>query len=272
MKPQLRLLDTYRTVVAESRARVDGAIPRVTGLRDAPPEPAALPVIRRDWSTARTALDSIDTLFDDLAEALWTEYTNTDLTDQARKTRVQQTIAHYRALFDTQSQAATVALTSVLKAAAKAGLPARPQPQDALQEARIAGIKSDLTMLLANRTNLQLLVDEVDRYLTEAMGRGDTLAVWVVAGSGWLDLYIRGRGDDQVFIEAAITSLDSTVGRRLDSQPLPEPAFDTRTLNRVISDPQRGVQAILTVLGGFAVNVFQDLAEWAPLGSAARGY
>ena len=264
MKPQSGLLDTYQSMVFESRARVNNALPAFAGS-----EPHALTVIRNEWRTAGTALDSIDSLFDQLAEALWAEYTNSDLTDQARNTRAQSVITQYRAVFDAQAQAASTSLTSVLETAAKACQPARPQPEDALQEARIAGIKSDLTMLLANRVEAGALVEEVGEYLTAALNRDDKLAVWVVAGSGWLDLYIRARGEDEYFVTAATASLDQVVGRRLDSQPSADPAFDLRQLNRVLSDPQRGVQAILTVLGGFAVNVFNDLAEWAPL--TARG-
>jgi len=264
MKPQSGLLDTYQSMVFESRARVNNALPAFAGS-----EPHALTVIRNEWRTAGTALDAIDQLFDGIGEALWAEYTNSDLNDQARNTRVQSVITQYRAVFDAQVQAADSALTGVLQAGAKASAPPRPQPEDALQEARIAGIKSDLTMLLANRVEAGALVEEVDEYLAQVLASGDRLAVWVVAGSGWLDLYIRARGEDEYFVTAATASLDQVVGRRLDSQPSADPAFDLRQLNRILSDPQRGVQAILTVLGGFALNVFNDLAEWAPL--TARG-
>jgi hypothetical protein len=257
-------------MVYESRARVDAAIPRVSGLLITPPEPAAVGVIRTDWRGACTALDGIDQLFDQIGEALWAEYTNSDLTDQARNTRVQSVITQYRAVFDAQSQAASGALTGVLQAAAKASAPPRPQPEDALQEARIAGIKSDLTMLLASRDEAGALVAEVDEYLARALASGDKLAVWVVAGSGWLDLYIRSRDEDQYFATQATGLLDQAVSTRLDSQPSADPAFDLRQLNRVLSDPQRGAQSILTILGGFAVQVFDDLAGWQPL-TAAQG-
>ena len=62
MKPESRMLDTYQTMVFESRARVDAAIPRVTGMYDAPPEPPALGVIRTDWRGACTALDGVELL------------------------------------------------------------------------------------------------------------------------------------------------------------------------------------------------------------------
>ena len=274
MKPQLRLQDTYRTMVSESRARVDAALPKATAWRafSDPPEPAALAPIRTDWQSACTALDAIDSNFDDLAEALWTEYTNQDLNVQARNKRVQQAISQHRNLFDAQAQAARTILTRVLETSAKASAPPRPQPEDALQEARIAGIKSDLTMLLANRAEYRPLVDEVDDYLAQALAKDDKLAVWVVVGSGWLDLYIRSRGEDQNFIDAATGELDGMVGRRLDSQPSPDPTFDLRQLDRVLADPQRGAQAILTMLQGFVVSVFNDLANWLPTSTTPRGY
>lgn len=265
MKPQSRLLETYRRIVSESRLRVDGAIPALTG-PTRPPQHPALKVIRNEWAAATTALDAINSVFDNISEALWTEYTNTDLNDQARNKRVQSVITQYRGAFDAQRQAADTSLTHILDTAAKACMPPRPQPEDALQEARIAGIKSDLTMLLASRIESNALVNEVDNYFTAALGRGDQLAVWVVAGSGWLDLYARSRGEDQHFVDAVTLSLDDVVSRRLDAQPSADPAVDLRQLNRVLVDPQRGVQSILTVLGGFATNVFNDLAEWAPLG------
>jgi len=65
MKPQSGLLDTYQSMVFESRARVNNALPAFAGS-----EPHALTVIRNEWRTAGTALDSIDSLFDNLAEAL----------------------------------------------------------------------------------------------------------------------------------------------------------------------------------------------------------
>jgi hypothetical protein len=271
MKPQSGILDTYRTMVYESRARVDAAIPKVSMLFSSPPQPAALAPIRTDWQSACTALDAIDSNFDDLAEAIWTEYTNQDLNVQARNKRVQQAIAQHRNLFDAQAQAARTILTRVLETSAKASAPPRPQPEDALQEARIAGIKSDLTMLLANRADPRALVDEVDEYLAQALAKDDKLAVWVVAGSGWLDLYIRSRGEDEYFVTRATASLDQVVTSRLAAQPSPDPTFDLRQLDRVLADPQRGVQAILTMLQGFVVSVFNDLAGWLPT-SATRGY
>jgi hypothetical protein len=276
MKPQSGLLTTYRFMVGESRARVDAAIPQSSltlgsdGRFSSSPEPAALAPIRKDWQSACTALDAIDSNFDDLAEAIWTEYTNQDLSVQARNRRVQEAISQHRNLFDAQAQAARTILTRVLETSAKASAPPRPQPEDALQEARIAGIKSDLTMLLANRADPRALVDEVDEYLAQALASGDKLAVWVVAGSGWLDLYIRSRGEDEYFVTAATASLDQVVSTRLDSQSA-DPAFDLRQLNRVLTDPQRGVQAILTMLQGFVVSVFNDLVGWSPT-SAPRGY
>jgi hypothetical protein len=126
-------------------------------------------------------------------------------------------------------------------------------------------------MVLANRTDPRALVNEVDEYLTQALVKDDKLAVWVVAGSGWLDLYIRSRGEDQYFINEATLSLDATIGRRLASQPSPDPTFDLRQLDRVLADPQRGAQAILTMLQGFVGRVFNDLAGWSPT-SAPQGY
>jgi hypothetical protein len=264
MKPQSGLLDTYQAMVYESRARVDAALPAFDGS-----QPHALMVIRNDWRGACTALNAIDQLFDQIGEALWAEYTNGDLTDVARNKRVQSVVTQYRAVFDAQSQAASTALTGVLQAAAKASAPPRPQPEDALQEARIAGIKSDLTMLLANRADADALVEEVDEYLAQALASGDKLAVWVVSGSGWLDLYVRSRDEDEYFATITTARLDQVVSTRLDSQPSADPAFDLRQLNRVLSDPQRGVQAILTITSGFAAQVFDDLAGWQPL--TARG-
>ena len=265
MKPQSGLLDTYQTMVFESRARVDAAIPRVTGMYDAPVEPAVLGVIRTDWRGACTALDGIELLFGYLGDSLFAEYSNPELNDQARNTRVQVVIATSRAAFDTQAQVARTALTHLLQAAAKASAPARPQPEDALQEARIAGIKGDLTMLLASRDEAGALVSEVDEYLARALASGDKLAVSVVAGSGWLDLYIRSRDDDGYFATQATGMLDQAVSTRLDAQPSADPAFDLRQLNRILTDPNRGAQSILTLLQGFVVQVFDDLAGWQPL-------
>ncbi|MBB2894567.1 hypothetical protein [Flexivirga oryzae] len=255
---------TYQQVKTESIDYIDGAIPPrplplVTIDQD---EPAYLPKIRADWATAKTALAAIDQVMSDMANALATEQaTNSQYTPQAQQTRKASILASYTAQLTAQRTTASRVLQQMVTTAADAALPPRPQPEDVVQLARIAGLKEDLQMLLANCTEPDQFVGKIRDYLTDALANDDALTTWFVAGGGWLSLWIRSHydGHEATYAQA---SLDQAIGAVLDQHATQGGLGEARALYRKLADPQRGCTSLLTLLGGFFTQVVDDLTSW----------
>jgi hypothetical protein len=73
--------------------------------------------------------------------------------------------------------------------------PARPTPVTAQQEAALANVRADLLMVLAGFEGSALIaevLEQLRRYL--AAGTDGALGAWLLAGSDWLEQYLRSRG------------------------------------------------------------------------------
>ena len=89
--------------------------------------------------------------------------------------------------------------TSVARLAvelAKAAMPTRPPTTDPmLQEAQLAAIKADVTMVLDRFVGNDVPTQTADLVATYAVA-GNGLATWLLISSGWTDLYFKSRGAD----------------------------------------------------------------------------
>lgn len=92
---------------------------------------------------------------------------------------------------------------------------ARPTPVDAAQEARIANLKADMTMVLAALGGADDVASRLLKFLTDANANGDQLTVWVIATSGWANMYVESRSFS---VERWVQRLDDTIGQLLTGE------------------------------------------------------
>jgi hypothetical protein len=105
-------------------------------------------------------------------------------------------------------------------------LPPRPAPADAAQEGALSNLRADLRMLFdGERVEGLLLAKAILAELARRKTAGDDLAVWLLAGSGWTDTYLRSRRDEvaRIAFERGVTAVlipidtggDQATARRL---------------------------------------------------------
>lgn len=115
--------------------------------------------------------------------------TDPALRPAAARERANSIVAETRAVADGALAAMRADARSILAAVEPLARPARPEPADVVQEARLAGIKSDVTMALAG-LDAAATVARLVRFAADAVADGDALMLWVVASSGWPALYL----------------------------------------------------------------------------------
>jgi hypothetical protein len=138
----------------------------------------------------------------------------------------------------------------ILSGLREASLPARPEPQDAAQEAKLAGLKTDLRMVLDSYPS-DALAGPVGERLSSALDRGDALLSWLLASSGWMRDYLVSRR-----AEDSAASVVAAVDAALDAQH--GLGARVRRLYRALADPQDGLP-ILEVAARMPEQVVDDL-------------
>lgn len=255
------MADTYRQLKDEAVSYVDAAIPAPPFAFSNETDPAYLPGIRTTWGAAQAALANIDQLLGDMANELAIEAaSNGDYTPAAQQTRRAAIISNYTAKLTEQRTAATASLNRIITAITTAALPQRPQPEDVLQEAKLAGLKDDVRMLLGNCDTGET-GDKLASYLSSALDNGDALAAWLIAGSGWVAMYLQGRFDGHD-LTIAQGDVDVRIANALDQRSGTDEMAVARTLYRKLTDGQRGCVCLLTITSGFLTNLITNLTEW----------
>lgn len=129
-------------------------------------------------------------------------------------------------------------------------LPARPQPENELQEVRLQSLKADLRMVL-DTVAPSGLDDAMVEELRLAVDRGDDLAVWLLVASEWPERYHRSRGS------GSFPTYQQRAGGVLDghseSRELP------RELLRRLDRPD-GLSGAITAVRHMATQQMRDLA------------
>jgi cob(I)alamin adenosyltransferase len=210
------------------------------------------------WSNARGGLDEIPVLLDALPAQLAAETTNPDLTGQAKARNVTELCDRTRATLAGIATTVLTGLTRVDTILRTASTPAKPG-DDPATEARIAGAKADLKMILdAVRADVNELGAKMAALLTRAIGDGDTATTWVLAGSRWPADYASTRISN--LGESALTDvLGACIGEALD-QLTGQDLGDVRRVYRAVISPD-GTWAIETVLGQLNP-LIDDVRDW----------
>lgn len=185
-------LDQLRTVIERGVAALRQTIPE-----PAPGNPATASVARGvlqrvtdSWARAEDALAA-------LTGRVATIRQDPRLTPEARSTDVRAAVQQVRDVVDDELGTIERELGRLADRLRRETLPARPQPEDAAQEAALANLKTDLRMVL-DATPASGLVHELLELLAQYQAANNQLAVWLLAVSDWPALYLRSRGRDTV--------------------------------------------------------------------------
>src|SRR5664279_2987334 len=151
MQPRNHLLETYRDLTARGRKSVVGRLEKGQSfLVGQERRPQVIGTAARAWRPADVALNRIDQAIVAMGEAVFDVWSNAELTVEAKRARAQVAYAEAKATTDSDVEIVRSAADSVTETLRTAAYPSRPEPRDAAQEAAIAGIKSDLMLVLGN--------------------------------------------------------------------------------------------------------------------------
>ena len=250
--PMLTVYDRQTAALVDT---VNGAL--ATYRQDRSADGPSLAKVRNAWHPVPDQLAAIDETMATLRQNILNVTTDADLTPDARERRIQTLSDVGWVSIKTAIAAVDDAATVMLETARAAVYPARPEPQDAVQEARLAGIKSDAKMVLDTIAGEQATVDRIKLLLRRALDQGDALAAWLFAVSDWPADYLTSRGFD-LYLTALAAEVDDVIA---DATP------DTQALvalYRTLAHPREGLPVLGVLLGHLLEQVWADLRAWRP--------
>ncbi len=239
------------TRIQAIRGDVDHAYAQ--GVPIAGPIRAALRAARRifeRWDSAQDAVDNIGQL-------VAMTYTTTDLTDEAKQRRAGEIVAGARAQVEADLEAAGNALNTAVARLRQGLVPPRPAPADAAQESALAGLKTDLRMLL-DSVEPQEACARLAEQLAHYVSTGNALGVWLLASSDWPALYLRSRGAGHDVARYDLQEVPSV----LRPAETPEQRQARSWLN--LLDRTDGVRGALTMMRAALAQAFEDAADPSP--------
>ncbi len=259
MRINLPTLSAYRDLVAQCSANIDDALPRAAFLGDETVPEAVRPAVTK-WSSAKKALTDIDAAFYELGDALQAILLDDTRNEAWKGEQSRSTVASFGKRITAAASTAQDKASAALDIARRAALPQRPGPQDTAQEARIAGIKSDILLLTSNTKDDDRLLNLLAGVLTEAMATKDALTMWVLTGSGWVNGPLLESRDPQA------SDVIRYQWDQRSSQVLAGKGDLATCLEiyRDLADPQVGVPALLMACGGFLTGILRDVETWHP--------
>ncbi|GAA4853328.1 hypothetical protein GCM10023221_36600 [Luteimicrobium xylanilyticum] len=250
------MLNALRQVSATVINTVSGALPDApTSYPSTDRGKEALRQAGLAWAPVPGLISQMETALSSAATDILAVATNRDLTPEAKSRQVGQLVDTARSNINGLADSAVSAGARVLDVLRAAAYPPRPQPEDAIQEARLAGIKADLRMVL---DPVSANGDDLARRLGDLLGRavadGDDLTTWVLASSHWPDDYLASRGADM-----AMSTWPSLVSSQLDGITSDTGLRDVRRAYARVSQPQRGIPALEVTLRVAVPSVLGDL-------------
>jgi len=272
MRINLPTLQAYRDLVAQCSANINDALPGTSFLGDETvPEPVRPAVTK--WGSAKKSLADIDKAFFELGDALQLILVSDGRTEQWRGEQSRSTVATFGKLIAVAAATVQDKSSAALDIARRAALPQRPNPQDAAQEARIAGIKSDVLLLTSSimaadgtEGDTDRLIDLLADALTTAVSDKDALTTWVLAGSGWVNgPFLKSRQWPQG-VDAVGYFWDERTSEILAGQSAARTNLAACVeIYRDLSDPRVGVPALHVATGGFLTSIVKSLETWNPM-------
>lgn len=257
MQPHNPMLDTYRKLVGEVVDRAAPLLAKSFLISENQKDSPALARAKTDWTPVPKLLEEIDEAVRALGEAVFTISTDGRLADAARAEDIATAAAGTKTLVSTKTADIKARTSRILDGLRTDAYPARPQPADATQEARIAGIKADLRMVWDPVTDDSAFVPTMAASLRRAIGDEDALTTWLLASTHWPEDYLTSRGADlrvPVWQDEVATVLDALSPANLG---------DARRTYRLLADGRDGLP-LLDVLFNQLERIIGDVAEWRP--------
>ncbi|MCW2545830.1 MAG: hypothetical protein JWN96_290 [Mycobacterium sp.] len=258
MQSRNPMLDTYRKLTAQVIANVDPVLPKPPAyyLRDEkPPKDSIPPKVELAWRPLPEALAQIDAQVSALGEAVFKIATDKNLNEFGKCSQISKQIDLARTTVDALSTQVLDSADRIMNYLRTAAFPARPGTADATQEAALAGIKSDLRMVLDPVTSDDDLIVRLTDQLGRALADNNALTTWLLASSHWPEDYLISRRAD-----LKVTHWQSIVAETLDTTT-PADIAKVRRAYQVVSDPQTGLPVLSTLLGGFLGQILTDAAR-----------
>lgn len=181
--------------LAQTKAALDGIFPRWSSdLGDLSTKATDLhkrtaPQLRDFFAAVDRALDAVQRGQIDAATAKG----QTIYTEQERNRRATVAINTAVEEYAGAVASATAILDNTAADLQRAGVPLRPQPADAAQEAALTNLRADLLMVLA-AVEPDALANRLRDVYADAVASGDELRAWFIAGSSWPSDYMASRG------------------------------------------------------------------------------
>lgn len=257
MQPHLSLLNTYREISVRVADHVGSVLEETVLIDDERPVP--IKVASTAWRTVRRRLGDIDSAIDDFGNAAVTTWTNGSLSEQGQHEQAKAFGLQLDSRLDTATGEVVARVDKILSGLRTAAYPPRPKggPE---AEVALAGIKTDLRMVLENIPAEIALVNRIAALLTRAVADGDDLATWLLASSRWPEDYLESRAAGDL-----TEALTAEIDRVLDATS----AGDLRELRnayRVVTTPRKGLTALQTLMTGVVPQVSRQLQTWRPSG------
>lgn len=268
MQPRNHLLNTYRSLTSRGITSINAILDPNKGFTYEDSRPKPIQQSASDWKLARKDLAAIDQAILELGEGVYEINANTDLTQEAQQTRARILGASVSTKVDALRSNVTTRADSIVSRLHAASYPARPLPNDATQEAALAGIKADLQLALSSASDGPPLLDRMITHLGRAIGDKDELATWVLASSRWPEDYLVSR-----HCEYLLEAWQALVASALDDA-MPANLAKVRDAYNGIIDPKNGINVITVSLVNLLPQVIAELSAWSlttPKTPAERG-
>lgn len=257
MQPRNAMLDTYRNLTAEVVARGQAHLTMPYLIHEQNAEPEHLRKAKVQWKPVPGKLTQIDDTVTHLGELIFQISVNDRLNPQARQADIAAAVQASRTIIDANISDIKTRSTAILDALRAAAYPARPQPADATQEARLAGIKTDLRMVWDAVPDGHNLVSNMTKSLHRAIGDDEALTVWLLASTHWPEDYLQAHG-----VEHRIVQWQAEVAQTLDSLT-PANLAEARRTYLQLADGRDGLP-LLNILFNQLTNIVNDLENWRP--------
>ncbi|MFC8731568.1 hypothetical protein ACFT5B_03825 [Luteimicrobium sp. NPDC057192] len=248
------MLDAFRKIAGTVTETVSSALSNVPfSLTE--PGPTALRAAATAWTPVPSAVQAIDATLTRVGKDVFNTATDRNLSAEGKAAQLQVVVSAARTTIEVETNTILTAATKVQSTLLAVAYPARPNPQDAAQEARLAGIKADLRMVL-DPTGPGELGARAGALLTRAIADKDTLTTWLLASSRWPEDYFVSRGAD-----VALAGWPSTVSSNLNG--IDDDLRDVRRAYAAVTQPQRGLPALEVVLRTAVPAVLADVTNGA---------
>lgn len=256
MQPRNPMLDTYRKLSGAVVELGQAHLPKTNPFANEE-DPSYLRKAKAEWQPIPGKLAQIDDTLTHLGELIFQISTNDRLTEDARSNDIAAAAQASRAIIDAATTDVKARTTAILEALRAAAYPARPEPADATQEARLAGIKGDLRMVWDAIGDDHNIVTTMTNSLRRAIGDDDALTTWLLTSTHWPDDYLQARG-----AEIRLPQWNAEVASTLDSVT-PASLGDARRIYRQLSDGRDGLP-LLNILFNQLTGIVNDLSTWRP--------